>query len=195
MPRYKRQMIFTIILLILWVISLVVIFTLNIPPSNTSEVEMLRAQAIALKAVIKLSDRPVTITTPEPQTASGWQIIKLTNDYEDLCRMVEAEATGEGYEGKLAVAEVVLNRIKDGRFEKTISKVIFEPGQFDSVDDGRMQSAIVTNETRMAVDEALRGQKYDAIFFLNPEESGPISRGWASRLELVATIGNHKFYK
>lgn len=195
MPRYKRQLTFTLILLILWAVSLIAVFSHYTPEVANSEIEMLRAQTVALKALVKLSETPTTIIVTEPQNDTGWKIIKLTNDYEDLCKMVEAEATSEGYEGKLAVAEVVLNRIKDGRFEKTISKVIFEPGQFDSVDDGRMKAAIVTNETRMAVDEALRGQKYDAIFFLNPDDSGPVSKEWVRRLEFVATIGKHDFYK
>jgi N-acetylmuramoyl-L-alanine amidase len=160
-----------------------------------SEIELLKAESVAYKALYELTKYSPEETPTAPQTDASWQIIKLTNDYEDLCKIVESEATGEGYDGKLAVAVVVLNRVVDGRFGNTIHEVIYQPGQFDPVEDGRIDEVVVSEETRRAVDEALVSQPHDALYFMNPKTSGPISRGWARRLELVASVGNHNFYK
>jgi spore germination cell wall hydrolase CwlJ-like protein len=131
----------------------------------------------------------------EPTEDTGWQLIRMTKDYDELCRIVEAEAGGEPFEGKVAVAEVVLNRVDSPDFPGTIHDVIFQPGQFDPLDDGRFYTITVSPESRQAVDRALRERTTPALYFMNPKTSGPVSRGWASRLEHINTIGLHAFYK
>ena len=117
-------------------------------------------------------------------------VLRTTKDYQDLCRIVEAEAAGEGYEGKRAVAEVVLNRVAAEGFGDTIHEVIYAPGQF-----ARPADREITAETRSAVEEAIREQKIDALYFMNPDKADPAARSWMESLTYVTTIGNHDFYK
>lgn len=55
-----------------------------------------------------------------------------------LGRLVHGEARGEPYVGKVAVAAVVLNRVKSPSFPNTISGVIYQSGAFDAVSDGQI---------------------------------------------------------
>ena len=54
-----------------------------------------------------------------------------------LARLVSGEARGEPYIGQVAVAAVVLNRVRSDDFPDTVSAVIFQPGAFDAVWDGQ----------------------------------------------------------
>ena len=55
-----------------------------------------------------------------------------------LARLVYGEARGEPYLGQVAVAAVVLNRVKHASFPNTISGVIYQAGAFDVVADGQI---------------------------------------------------------
>lgn len=119
----------------------------------------------------------------------------LTEDEKDLfARVVHAEAKGESYEGKVAVAQVILNRVEDHRFPDSITEVIKQPGQFQPVADGSiLQSA--GEESVRAVEEALQNRnKHNtgAVFFYNPDIS---TSSWIFTTKTIAVIGNHVFSK
>lgn len=57
-----------------------------------------------------------------------------------LACIIDWEAGSESYEGKLAVANVVLNRVKSGKWGSSITSVIYAPKQFSGVSDGNGQS-------------------------------------------------------
>lgn len=59
-------------------------------------------------------------------------------DLKLLACLIHAEAGGQTYEGKLAVANVVLNRVKSGRFPSSIRAVIYSPGQFSVASSGSL---------------------------------------------------------
>ena len=57
-----------------------------------------------------------------------------------LACIIDWEAGSESYEGKLAVANVVLNRVKSGKWGSSITSVVYAPKQFSGVSDGKRQS-------------------------------------------------------
>lgn len=83
--------------------------------------------------------------------------------YDDaymLACLVQSEAGSEPYEGKLATANIVLNRLNSGRYGSSISDVIYAPGQFSVVRIGTFQSALSngpSSESVQAANEALAG--------------------------------------
>jgi N-acetylmuramoyl-L-alanine amidase len=115
-----------------------------------------------------------------------------------LSRIIHAEAEAEPYEGKVAVGNVVLNRVNSGNFANTIKGVIFEYSnglpQFSPVADGtiyKTPSAI----SIQAAKAALAGQRPvgTAQFFFNPDKA---SGKWiVNNKTYVKRIGNHVFYK
>lgn len=113
-----------------------------------------------------------------------------------IAKMVHAEARGESFEGKMAVAEVILNRLKDHRFPNTILEVLYDPGQFSPVNNGSFENAIPTNEEILAVMRILRGESVvkDALFFYNPKTSARQNINWfLNSTKYINTIGMHEF--
>src|SRR5689334_20279269 len=67
--------------------------------------------------------------TPKPATP---KLVNKTNGYSDadvhlLAQLINAEAKGESFEGKVAVGDIVLNRVKSDKFPNTIRGVIYQP--------------------------------------------------------------------
>ncbi len=117
--------------------------------------------------------------------------IKITKaERELLARLVHAEAGAEPYEGQVAVASVVLNRLKDKRFPNTIRKIIYQPKQFVPAASGSIKRKAGRQQYR-AVDQALREDNISgALYFYNPHTS---TSRWLDKLETVKTIGKHVF--
>ncbi len=108
-----------------------------------------------------------------------------------LARCVYAEARGEPYIGQVAVAAVVLNRVKDNRFPNTISGVIYQPYAFTAVDDGQINLAPDATAIRAAQD-ALNGwdPTYGCFYYYNPATATNV---WIRSKEIRLTIGRHVF--
>lgn len=83
-------------------------------------------------------------------------------EQEVLCRIVEAEVTGEGdaeyYEAKRNVASCVITRWLNG-WGATITEVVFQPKQFSPIGDGRYWTVEITEQTRDAVTSVLRFER------------------------------------
>lgn len=110
-----------------------------------------------------------------------------------LNRLVYAEGRGESYEGKVAIAAVVLNRLKSDSFPNTIQEVIMEKNSFAVVKNGALPNA-TDAETKKAVLAALRGSDptNGALYFFNPDTA---TSGWIWTRPQAAVIGNHIFAK
>lgn len=116
-----------------------------------------------------------------------------------LARLIEAEAEGEPYMGKVAVGAVVVNRVLSDKFPNTIKDVIYhvdEIGayQFEPVLDGRLFSIVVSSDSYKAADEALGGldPTGSSLFFFNPYK---ISNTWLLSKPVIYRIGDHVFTK
>ena len=110
-----------------------------------------------------------------------------------LARCVYCEARGEPYEGQVAVAAVVLNRVADSRFPNTVPGVIYQPGAFDAVTDGQIN--LTPNETAYnAARDALNGwdPTYGCIYYYNPATA---TSKWIWSRPIVVKIGKHNFAK
>ena len=65
-----------------------------------------------------------------------------SGDLAMLAALIECEAGGESYTGKVAVGAVVLNRMRSGSFPNDIAGVIYQSGQFSPVSSGKFQSVL-----------------------------------------------------
>ncbi len=110
-----------------------------------------------------------------------------------LARLVTAEANGEPYEGKVAVATVVLNRVDDEQYPDSIKEVIYEERQFQPVDNGMINNP-ATAEAEEAVNEAIarQGTGKGSLNFYNPDI---VDSEWHRSKTVTAEIGNHVFTK
>lgn len=110
-----------------------------------------------------------------------------------LSRLVYGEARGESYTGQVAVAAVVLNRVKSSKFPNTISGVIYQSGAFDCVSDGQIN--LSPNATaKKAAQDAINGwdPSNGAIYYFNPATA---TNKWIWSRPMTVTIGKHRFCK
>lgn len=116
-----------------------------------------------------------------------------SNNLNLLSRIVYGEARGEPYSGQVAVAAVVLNRVKSSSFPNSISGVIYQSGAFDAVRDGQIN--LTPNSTaKKAAQDALNGwdPSYGAIYYFNPSTA---TNKWIWSRPMTVTIGRHRFCK
>ncbi|MCI9163176.1 MAG: cell wall hydrolase [Lachnospiraceae bacterium] len=119
-------------------------------------------------------------------------------DYEVLKRIVEAEAGICDTKGRILVANVVINRVKDSGFPDTITGVVYQKSQFSPVSDGSLDSCTVTPETVEAVDRALAGEDYSqgALYFMNRRRSKSGNVSWFDKsLTYLFQHDRHEFFK
>ena len=117
---------------------------------------------------------------------------KLNNsDLYLLSCCVYGEARGESYTGKVAVAAVILNRVKSSKFPNSVSGVIYQQGAFTCVSDGQINLG-TNDECTRAAQDAMNGwdPTGGAIYYFNPATA--TSKWIWSRPQLV-TIGKHIF--
>lgn len=110
-----------------------------------------------------------------------------------LSRLVYGEARGEPYSGQVAVAAVVLNRVKSSSFPNTVAGVIYQSGAFDIVSDGQIN--LTPNSTAIkAAQDAINGwdPSYGALYYFNPNTA---TSSWIWSRPMTVTIGNHRFCK
>lgn len=114
-----------------------------------------------------------------------------SRDEDLLAHIIYGEARGEPYIGQVAVAAVILNRIRDGRFPTTIAGVIYQPGAFDAVSDGQINLQ-PDNTAYRAARDALNGwdPTYGCIYYYNPATA---TSQWIWSRPIILSIGRHNF--
>lgn len=127
--------------------------------------------------------------TAKSQTYSSSKMSE--NDLKIMANAVYGEARGEPYIGQVAVAAVILNRVRNSAFPNTASGVIFEPRAFTAVADGQIW--LTPNEiAKKAVRDALNGwdPSEGAIYYFNPDTA---TSGWIWSRPQIKKIGKHIF--
>ena len=122
-------------------------------------------------------------------------------DYDALLRIVEAEAGGEDQNGKLLVANVVLNRVNSEVFPDTVWDVVMQKeqgiAQFSPTVDGRFQNVNISDDTIAAVERALYGEDISqgALYFCAREKADSDKLKWFDRkLTKLFSYGPHEFF-
>ncbi|MGL4656746.1 MAG: cell wall hydrolase [Sarcina sp.] len=116
-------------------------------------------------------------------------------DIDFMAKVVHAESKGEPFEGKVAVASVILNRVVDPNFPNTISGVITQKNAFSCVRNGRVD-AVPNSDSYNAVMEAIKGNDptNKALYFYNPDIA---TCNWMHGIQKknVQSIGRHVFFE
>lgn len=113
------------------------------------------------------------------------------NDTYLLAKAVYSEARGEPYVGQVAIAAVILNRVKSSAFPNTVAGVIYQPWAFTAVHDGQFE--LEPNATAyQAARDALNGwdPTYGSIYYYNPRTA---TNTWIRSRKVTTTIGKHVF--
>lgn len=163
------------------IVSLLVLMCIILPYKNV----------LAEENEVESKSIPAVKTNSKEQKRA---VINLTNEeILLLSKLVTSEARGESYEGQIAVAAVVINRVKDSRFPNSIEDVIYQKNAFSVVKDGSINMN-PTDEAYKAAQDALYGEDPTgkAVYFWNPDIA---TCKWIRTLQPHMRIGNHVFAK
>lgn len=141
------------------------------------------------------AEQVVVEETPEALTGNSFSL--EDQEYQVLLKIVEAEAGCEDTEGRMLVANVVMNRVRNGNFPNTVTEVVYQrqdgTAQFSPVSDGRIDTVNVSQGTIDAVARVMNGEDISqgALFFRSVRSRS----GWFDqKLSRVLEHGNHIFY-
>lgn len=128
--------------------------------------------------------------SPSSSSSSGGY---SSSDLYLLARCVYGESRGEPYVGQVAVAAVVLNRVKSAAFPNSISGVIYQPYAFTCVSDGQLylepdQSAYNAARDAMNGWDPTNG----CLYYYNPSTA---TSAWIWSRPIMLQIGRHNFCK
>lgn len=131
-------------------------------------------------------------TTPaQTQTYTPSRGVSGRDDVMLLARVVGGEAQNEPYLGQVAVAAVILNRVKSDQFPNTLAGVIYQPHAFESITNG-IANRPPNQQAIKAAQDAMNGwdPTQGCLFFWNPAK--PVSK-WIWSRTIVTRIGAHVF--
>ena len=139
---------------------------------------------------VEISKKGLTVNPEDIETAY------TDSDLEWLAKIVNSEAGGEIHEGKVAVANVIMNRIESREFPDSVYDVVFDRKygvQFTPVSNGTIYNN-PTTESYHAAKQALFGANTAgrSLYFCNPKTS--TSMWIINNRKFFKSIGNHDFY-
>jgi spore germination cell wall hydrolase CwlJ-like protein len=137
---------------------------------------------------------------PLSEQVGAYGRVETENAEQDcLANAVYFEARGEPIEGQLAVAEVVLNRTRSGRYPTSICGVVTQPAQFSFVRHRQIPAANRGSDAwrravaiaRIAQDRVNHQLEGDVLWY----HANYVSPSWGRRLNRTSQIGAHIFYR
>ncbi len=148
----------------------------------------LKADGVIGPATRNALGMPSKSTKPTISTSRG---VSRSDDINLLARAVHAETKGEPYLGQVAVASVMLNRVRHASFPNTLAGVIYQPCAFEPVKNGSINQA-PNDSAYNAARDALNGwdPTGGAIYFWNPSTA---TSKWIWTRKITLTIGRHVF--
>lgn len=167
---------------------------------NRVEEEKRRAEELRKKKLAEAKAKAEAKRRKEIKACCG--VGADSRDRRILERIVEAEAGGESVKGRLLVANVVLNRVKNKNFPSTVAGVVFAHSgsryQFSPISDGRYYTVKVSRDTKRAVEMALNGvdPSQGALYFMERAYADSRNASWFDRaLTRLYKYGCHEFFK
>ncbi len=157
-----------------------------------------RANKLIVDGIAGKQTQSALYSTPVSRGTTTLRTNYSNDDLYWLSRIIHAESEAEPYSGKVAVGNVILNRVKSNLFPNTVYGVIFEYykhiPQFSPVAEGTIYKNPSLESIQSARD-ALNGVKPvgASTYFFNPDKA--TGKWIVDNKSYVQRIGNHVFYK
>ncbi|WP_394138176.1 cell wall hydrolase [Cytobacillus oceanisediminis] len=121
----------------------------------------------------------------------GGETANMIFNVDTMAHIVNGEARGESYEGQVAVAAVILNRIESNDFPNAISQVIYQRNAFTAINDGQYR-LLPGSSSYQAVKDAFLGwdPTGGAVYYYNPSLA---TDNWIFTRTVIKQIGSHTF--
>lgn len=176
----------------------------KVPATPTPEIPGVTVQRLpgaaapdAAAAMASDTDEAAEFASLEAAVAAQDAPVAVNDDLACLAGAIYFESKGEPLAGQLAVADVIINRTRSGRFPDSICGVVTQPGQFSfvrggsipKIDLGRKAYRVAVAVAQVALAKAWDNPAPDALYF----HAKRVSPGWGKAK--VASIGHHIFFR
>ncbi len=141
------------------------------------------------------SDIPVVI---EEEVHSSADVISYNDtEFDMLCYVLQGEVGNCSEASKIAVANVIINRVKDPRFPDSISGVLTQPEQFDAIYGYYGGYTVPSENTIECAKRALAGEDNTngAIYYYAPQYVGGGVASWFESLQLCLELDGQRYFK
>ena len=177
--------------------------SVKVPMAPTPEIPGVTVQKLPSDETAETSaragdtDEAAEFASLEAAVSAQDESVAVDDDLACLAGAIYFESKGEPLSGQLAVADVIINRTKSGRFPSTICGVVTQPGQFSfvrggevpKIDLGRRDYRTALAVAQVALSRSWDNPAPDALYF----HAKRVSPGWGKAK--VAAIGHHVFFR
>lgn len=139
----------------------------------------------------------VKATTKKQTTATASTISYTDEEFTMMCYVLQNEAGNLSDKSKIAVSNVIINRVKSPRFANSISGVLTAEGQFTAISNYYNKTNPPTEHTKECVLRALNGEDYSngALFYYAPKYCGGSTAAWFESLTFCMELEGQRFFK
>ncbi len=141
----------------------------------------------------------LTENAPEvsTDTYSGAVVEHTEDEFDMLCYVLQGEVGNCSEQSKIAVANVILNRVKDPRFPNSISGVLTQDNQFTAIYGYYSGSTVPSENTIECARRALMGEDNTngAIYYYAPQYVGGETGSWFESLEFCMELDGQRYFK
>ena len=139
-----------------------------------------------------------TVIELEDKDSKKNSVISYTDDeFEMLCYVLQSEVGNCSEASKIAVANVIINRVKSSQFPDSISAVLTAPAQFDAIYSYYNGTAVPTQNTRDCALRALQGEDNTngATYYYAPRYCGGPTSAWFETLQFCLEVDGQRYFK
>ena len=170
-------------------------FTTDKPAAVTTTAAAAKAAKTTTAATAKAAKK--TTTTAAPTTTNSGTISYTDEEFEMLCYVLQGEVGNCSEASKIAVANVVINRVKSPNFGSSIKEVLTAPNQFTAIYGYYDGSKVPSQNTRDCALRALNGEDNSngAVYYYAPQYCGGATAAWFESLTFCLEIDGQRYFK
>jgi N-acetylmuramoyl-L-alanine amidase len=168
------------------------------PEAAAADVELLLSQTLpAQQAPVEAAAPQSEATAPVQPNEQPTEATAAVSPRELQCltRVMLYEAGAEGRDGMIAVAQVVMNRMKSGRFPKTVCGVVHQPGQFSAIRSYKAPGGARWSRAEALAREVMTGEAAPVVGKALYFHATRVRPAYVRNRTRVAQVGNHIFYR
>lgn len=144
--------------------------------------------------------KPAETTKPSADNSAvqtGAVISYTEEELEMFYYVVEGEVGGCSEQSKLAVANVIINRVKNSRFPNTLKGVMTAKSQFTAINNYYSKKRTPTASTKDCVNRALNGEDNSngALYFYSKKYCSASTSAWFESLTFCLEIDGQRYFK
>ena len=150
------------------------------------------------KAKTTKSETKKTETKKATTSSSNSSVISYTDEeFDMLCYVLQGEVGNCSEQSKIAVANVIINRVKTGRFGSSISDVLTAPNQFTAINGYYSGRNKPTQNTIDCAKRALNGEDNSngAVYYYAPQYCGGSTAAWFESLTFCMELDGQRYFK